>query len=343
MSTQPVSAVFGPVPSRRLGHSLGINNVPPKSCSYSCVYCQVGRTPHGGLERRRFRRPEELLAAVRDRVQALRAAGEPVDHLTFVPDGEPTLDLDLAAEIDGLRPLGLPIAVISNASLTWQPEVRAALARADWVSLKVDTVDEALWRRINRPHPDLRLERVLDGVRRFAAGFAGELATETMLVADLNDGEAAAVAAFLEPLGAGISYLSVPTRPPAETWVSPPNEAAVNRAFQAFAARLPRVELLTGFEGTAFATTGDAAADLLATTAVHPMREDAVLDLLARAGADRRVLDRLLAEDRLRAVRYQDHTFYVQRLAGISHGSLAPGAGSAESPRDGPTREGGRP
>jgi wyosine [tRNA(Phe)-imidazoG37] synthetase (radical SAM superfamily) len=326
MSTASVPAVFGPVPSRRLGHSLGINNVPPKSCTYSCVYCQVGRTPHGGIERRRFRDPAEMLAVVRDRVRALRAAGEPVDYLTFVPDGEPTLDLDLAAEIDGLRALDLPIAVISNASLTSEPEVRAALARADLVSLKVDAVDESAWRRIDRPHPDLHLERVLDGIRRFAAEFDGELATETMLVADLNDGEAAAeaVATFLEPLGAGVSYLGVPTRPPAETWVRPPTEAAVNRAFQIFSARLPRVELLTGFEGTAFATTGDAAADLLATTAVHPMREDAVLDLLARAGAGREILDRLLAAGRLRAVRYQDHTFYVQRLAGVSHGSLGP-------------------
>src|SRR5690606_8544646 len=138
-------------------------------------------------------------------------------------------------------------------------------------------------------------------VRRFAAEFEGELATETMLVADLNDdaASAGAVAAFLEPLGVGVSYLSVPTRPPAESWVRPPTEEAVNRAFHILSARLPRVELLTGFEGTAFATTGDAAADLLATTAVHPMREDAVLELLARAGADRGVLDRLLAEDRL--------------------------------------------
>jgi wyosine [tRNA(Phe)-imidazoG37] synthetase (radical SAM superfamily) len=321
MSSPPI--VFGPVPSRRLGRSLGINNVPPKSCSYSCVYCQVGRTPHGGIEARRCHGPEAVIAAVTARVAELRQRGERVDYLTFVPDGEPTLDRDLAAEIDGLRPLGLPIAVISNGSLAWRPEASAALARADWVSLKVDAADEARWRRINRPHPELRLDRVHEGMLAFAATFAGELATETMLVRGVNDDDDAmtAVADFLARLGARVAYLAVPTRPPAEPWVQPPDEDAVNRAFQQLAARLPRVELLTGFEGTAFGTTGDPAADLLAITAVHPMREDAALALLARAGADRSVLDRLLAADRLRAVRYREQTFYVPRLAGIVWGS----------------------
>jgi wyosine [tRNA(Phe)-imidazoG37] synthetase (radical SAM superfamily) len=254
---------------------------------------------------------------VTERLRVLRERGESVDCLTFVPDGEPTLDLNLAAEIAGLRPLGLRIAVISNGSLGWRDDVRAALARADWVSLKVDTIDEVLWRRINRPHPALRLDVVLDGMRRFAAQHGGELATETMLVEGVNDHDASieGVAAFLEGLAPRVAYLAVPTRPPAEPWVLPPGEEAVNRAYQHLAARLPRVELLTEFEGTAFGSTGDPAGDLLATTAVHPMREDAVLALLARAGAGRLLLDRLLAEDRLRAVRYRDHTFYVRRLA----------------------------
>ena len=308
---------FGPVPSRRLGRSLGINDVPPKTCSYSCVYCQVGRTPEGGIEPRAFQSPEELVGVVSRRVQALRERGEAIDVLTFVPDGEPTLDLHLAEEIEGLRPLGLPIAVISNGSLVWREDARRALARADWVSLKVDAVDEALWRRINRPHPALRLDAVLDGMLRFAEEYGGELATETMLVDGVNDGDEAieGVAAFLERLGPGVAYLAVPTRPPAEPWVRPPAEEAVNRAFQRLARHLPRVELLTEFEGTAFGSAGDPAADLLATVTVHPMREDAALGLLDRAGSGRAILERLMSEGRLRPVRYRGHTFYVRRFA----------------------------
>jgi len=309
---------FGPVPSRRLGHSLGINNVPPKACSYSCVYCQVGRTGIEEIAPREFRPPGEVISAVMARVQALRARDEPIDYLTFVPDGEPTLDRHLGEEIDGLRPLGLPIAVISNGSLAWREDVRATLARADWVSLKLDSADEAIWRQVNRPHPDLRMDVVLDGMLRFAAAFAGELATETMLVQGVNDGEASidATAAFLERLRPHVAYVAVPTRPPAEPWVRPADEEAVNRAFQRFAARLPRVELLTEFEGTAFGTTGDVVEDLLATTAVHPLREDAAVALLMRAGADRSVLTHLVAEDRLKTVLYEGHLFYVRCLQG---------------------------
>jgi len=281
------------------------------------VYCQVGRTPEEGIEPRSFHRPGALVEAVSHRVHALRERGERVDFLTFVPDGEPTLDENLGLEIEGLRALGLPIAVISNGSLAWREDVRAALARADWVSLKVDAVEEVLWRRINRPHPALRGEDVLEGMARFAAEYRGPLATETMLVDGVNDGEAAidAVAGFLERLAPSAAYLAVPTRPPAESWVRPPSEEAVVRAFQRLRARLPQVELLTAFEGTDFSSTGDPVQDLLAITAVHPMREDAVLALLARSGAGPEVLERLLAEDRLRKVRYRDQDFYVRRLA----------------------------
>jgi wyosine [tRNA(Phe)-imidazoG37] synthetase (radical SAM superfamily) len=260
-----------------------------------------------------------VVQAVTRRVLALRERGEPVDVLTFVPDGEPTLDRRLAEEIEGLRTLGVRIAVISNGSLCWREEVRSALGRADWVSLKVDTVDEATWRRLNRPEASLQLETVLDGMLRFAREFSGELVSETMLVRDLNDGDdaLAATAAFLETLRPHVAFLAVPTRPPAEPWVRVPDEAAVNRAYQRFAERLPRVELLTGFEGTAFGTSGDATEDLLAVTAVHPMREDAALALLARAGAERTLLDELVREDALRRVSYQGHTFYVRRLPRI--------------------------
>ncbi len=116
--------VFGPVPSRRLGRSLGVNNVPMKTCSYSCVYCQLGATKQTGVERRTFHVPETIASAVGARVEALRERGEGIDYLSFVPDGEPTLDAGLGQEIELLRPLGLPVAVMTNASLLWKPDER---------------------------------------------------------------------------------------------------------------------------------------------------------------------------------------------------------------------------
>jgi wyosine [tRNA(Phe)-imidazoG37] synthetase (radical SAM superfamily) len=168
VADRATSIVFGPVPSRRLGRSLGIDNIPPKVCSYSCAYCQVGPTADRDIRPRAFYPPGEIVAAVAERVALSASRGERIDHLTVVPDGEPTLDAHLGEVLQGLRPLGIPTAVISNGSLWWQPGVRDALREADWVSAKVDAVTEGTWRRINRPDPRLRLETVLEGVATFA-------------------------------------------------------------------------------------------------------------------------------------------------------------------------------
>jgi wyosine [tRNA(Phe)-imidazoG37] synthetase (radical SAM superfamily) len=115
---------FGPVPSRRLGRSLGINNIPPKVCSYSCVYCQVGRTLNIQVERRTFYETEKILEEALDRAIKALGIGEAIDYLTFVPDGEPTLDENLGRTIELLKPLGIRIAVITNGSLIWREDVR---------------------------------------------------------------------------------------------------------------------------------------------------------------------------------------------------------------------------
>jgi wyosine [tRNA(Phe)-imidazoG37] synthetase (radical SAM superfamily) len=309
---------FGPVPSRRLGRSLGINNIPPKVCTYSCVYCQLGRTIKMQAERRAFYEPSEILQDVQHKVEKAKEVGESVDYLTFVPDGEPTLDLNLGREIELLRSLGIPIAVITNASLIWREDVREDLRRADWVSLKVDSVDEEVWRRVNRPHGTLQLTRLLEGALAFAEMFEGELATETMLVEGLNDSAVLVkeVANFLARLQPATAYLAIPTRPPAEAWVRPASEEAINRAYQILSKKVDHVEYLIGYEGNAFAFTGNVEEDLLSITAVHPMREEAVSELLARAGANWSVVHRLKAQDQLVEAEYEGRKFYIRKLHG---------------------------
>lgn len=112
------SIAFGPVPSRRLGHSLGINNIPPKTCTYSCVYCQLGNTINMPVERKNFYKVTDITQAVKEKVKQVKEKGEQIDYLSFVPDGEPTLDANLGQEIELLKSLGIKIAIISNASLT---------------------------------------------------------------------------------------------------------------------------------------------------------------------------------------------------------------------------------
>jgi len=308
--------VFGPVPSRRLGRSLGINNIPPKVCSYSCVYCQLGHTIKMQVERQTFYEPEDILKNLREKIARVSEVGEPIDYLTFVPDGEPTLDINLGREIELLKPLGIKIAVISNGSLVWRQGVREDLVKADWVSLKVDSTREEVWRRMNRPHRTLGLAAILDGMLEFAAAYKGELVTETMLVEGVNDNDdqVVEVAEFLTRLRPARSYLSIPTRPPTEEWAQPPREEVINRAYQILGDKMDQIEYLIGYEGNAFAFTGDVEEDLLSITAVHPMREDAVSEFLARAGADWPAVQRLIAQGQLIKTEYEGKRFYMRRL-----------------------------
>jgi wyosine [tRNA(Phe)-imidazoG37] synthetase (radical SAM superfamily) len=310
--------VFGPVPSRRLGRSLGINNIPPKTCSYSCVYCQLGRTDRLILERQAFHAPAAIAAAAGEAVAGCVARGEAPDYVTIVAEGEPTLDGRLGRAIEALKPLGIRIAVVSNTSLVTRGDVQEELALADWVSLKLDAVSEDVWRRLNRPHGQLRLGPILAGMLAFSRRYRGRLATETMLVQGVNDGDAhlRGIACFLERLAPDEVYLSVPTRPPAEPWVRAPGEAVLTRALQILRGRLPgtRLELLLSDQDDAFGSGGDAAHDLLSITAVHPMREEAVAALLRRTGTAWALVEDLLAEGRLARVEHAGATYYLRRL-----------------------------
>jgi len=317
MTVQEYKYSYGPVPSRRLGKSLGINNIPAKVCTYSCVYCQVGRTSHMQSERRFFYEPEDIFHDVQSRLAKAKETAERVDYLTFVPDGEPTMDINLGKAITLLKMLNVPVGVITNSSLIWREDVREELGKADWVSVKIDSVREKTWHKINRPHKTLQLPMILDGISTFAKYFTGKLAIETMLVKGINDNDECLkeVADFVNKIQPAQAYISIPIRPPAEKPVQKPDEETLNRMFQVFTDRFDRVEYLIGYEGNAFAFTGNIEKDLLSITAVHPMREDAVSAFLSRAGASWEIVDRLVAQDNLAATNYQGHTFYLRKFA----------------------------
>lgn len=312
---------FGPVPSRRLGHSMGINNIPPKNCTYSCIYCQLGRTKGMQIDRKQFYKVDEIVDNVKELMKRAKKKNEPIDYLTFVPDGEPTLDINLGLEIDRLKGLGIKIALISNASLIWNEDVRNELYKADWVSLKVDAVSEKIWHDIDRPHGNLELEKILDGISEFSRNFNGELATETMLVDGVNDNpdELQNIAGFIETLESKKSYISIPTRPPAENWVKAASEENINMAYQIFREHSIDVEHLIGYEGNEFAFTGNIEEDILSITSVHPMRKDAVEELLGKAGQDWRTVEKLIDEDKLLEVKYKESKFYIRKSV-IDHG-----------------------
>ena len=307
---------FGPVPSRRLGQSLGINHIPPKTCTYACVYCQVGRTSHMTLRRQVFFPTDQIVESVQAKLEELQRTGRKIDYLTFVPDGEPTLDLQLGRHIQALQKFKIPIAVITNTSLLPDPDVQEALHRADWVSLKVDAVEETLWRRIDRPHGKLRLESILEAAQVFRRRFPGRLVTETMLVQGENDEDQALeqLAEWIRLLQPDLAYLSAPTRPPAEAWVRPPAEERLCAAFAIFQRHGLPVELLISYEGNEFVSTGQPEEDLLNILAVHPMREEAVQSFLSRTRMKEATLDRLIQLGLTQWTTYGGRRFLVRRF-----------------------------
>ncbi len=316
---------FGPVPSRRLGRSLGINNIPPKWCSYSCVYCQLGRTSNMLVDRQTFYEPKEIFEEVKSRIKKLSARGENIDYLTFVPDGEPTLDINLGREISLLKELGIPIAVITNASLLWRSDVRKDLLNADLISIKVDAVSQNLWKKINRPHRSLKLNAILNGIKEFVDAFNGTIISETMLINGIEyEREVEKIARFLEKLEKlNKAYVAIPTRPPAEKWVKPAGEKTLNIAFQTFSKHLgeDRVEYLIGYEGDIFGSTGNIREDLLGIMAVHPMREEAVKKFLQRANASWRIIEELLRDGEIIRLEYDGKAYYMRKLSAKRRGS----------------------
>jgi wyosine [tRNA(Phe)-imidazoG37] synthetase (radical SAM superfamily) len=270
---------------------------------------QVDRTP--------FYDPREIYREVREKIAKASKKGESVDYLTFVPDGEPTLDVNLGDEIELLKSLGLKIGVITNGSLAWRKDVRAELAKADWVSCKIDSTSEKLWRRINRPQRALKPETIWAGMLEFADGYSGTLVTETMLVKGINDSAESfrEIAKFLNHMQPVKAYLAVPTRPPAHKWVQSPDGNAVTEAFQIFNEKPFQVEYLIGYEGDAFAFTGDVQKDLLSITAVHPMREQAVSAFLEKAGKDWSIIRRMISSNSIIETAYGGEKFYIRNFS----------------------------
>ncbi len=175
--------LFGPVPSRRLGRSLGVDLVPLKTCTFDCVYCQLGPASSKTVTRDEYVPAEDVLAELRMKL----GDGPKPDYITLSGSGEPTLHTALAEIIAGIHQMtDVPVAVLTNGSLLYQPEVRAACALADLVAPSLDAPNDELFQRINRPHPETTFDRLVDGLTAFRDEFAGALWLEVFLIEGVN-------------------------------------------------------------------------------------------------------------------------------------------------------------
>jgi wyosine [tRNA(Phe)-imidazoG37] synthetase (radical SAM superfamily) len=304
--------LFGPVPSRRLGQSLGIDPtvVPGKSktCNWNCVYCQLGHTSPLESTRRRFFDPAMLvdeLEAFLERAPYRGTDTPPggtnpeavetstdyqagIDWITFVGSGEPTLNIDLGFMIRAVKAMTtIPVAVITNGSLLSLPELREELAEADAVMPTLDAGDETTFLRINRPHHDFNFDRHLNGLVEFRKIYRGKLWVETMLIDGVNDDEKSLglLARGLARLAPDEVHLVLPTRPPAESWVKPASGEGLVRARAILGPVCPVVHPDEAYGDFGLNAADDPLEAAARTLLRHPMSDAELRQSLGRWGA----------------------------------------------------------
>jgi wyosine [tRNA(Phe)-imidazoG37] synthetase (radical SAM superfamily) len=307
--------VYGPVPSRRLGLSLGINIIPHKTCTLDCVYCQCGRTTKKTLERRSFFPVREVLDQVRAAVRRFSPS-----YLTFSGEGEPTLNQDIGRLIRRLQSeFRIPVAVITNSTLMPDPQVRRELYAADLVVPSLDAADQRTFARVDRCHRDLNVANIIEGLVRFRRYYRGKIWLEILLVKGLNDSvehlmKLRMAAALIRP---DRVQLNTVVRPPAEKSARPLSQDDLKQIQMLFgpdtdvvsvpgsAVRSPRSRT-RGPEATA-----SLSARVLATVRGRPVTEENLAGSLGASRARlRAALHGLVRVGRVRPVVYSGKTFY---------------------------------
>jgi wyosine [tRNA(Phe)-imidazoG37] synthetase (radical SAM superfamily) len=275
----------------------------------------VGKADVMQVERQEFYLPNAIVREVKRKLSSLSTADYP-NYLTIVPDGEPTLDIHLGELILKLKSLGIPVAVITNSSLISRKDVLDDLMNADYISVKVDTVNPVSWKKINKPHKSLDLGIILTAVNDFSKVFEGVLVTESMLLKGINDTEEelTKLARYLKKVKSDMAYIAIPTRPPAFENIYPANEAAVALAYDIFSYMCISAELLTGYEGNAFASSGNFTDDILSITAVHPMRKDAVIQLMAKSNTSEESLNKLINNGLIEKITYNKQDYFLRKF-----------------------------
>lgn len=312
-----MQTIYGPIQSRRLGRSLGIDPIPLKTCNWNCVYCQLGRTKPVTNVRLDYLPHADILSEIKLALD--KYPPTTLDWVSFVGSGEPTLNCHLGWLIRETKKLTpTPIAVVTNGSLLYLPEVREELMAADAVLPTVAAGSAEMFRTLHRPHPSSTFERHIEGIKAFRADYTGKLWIEVMLVQGVNDSVAALsdlAGVLAEIVPDGIQIVT-PTRPPSEAWVVPSNPEAVLRA----TAMLEKVAPILAPMDVAydFGHYIDPAVALVAIVRRHPLSDTQLIAAIEtwRAGKDgvqsaEAIRDRLLDNKQIRPIRRHNTTFWT--------------------------------
>lgn len=302
--------IYGPVPSRRLGSSLGISPIPKKTCNYSCIYCQLGRTDHLTNTRQLFYPVEDITGELKQFMETPTS----FDVITIVGEGEPTLYLGLGQLIDTIKVMTTkPLAVITNGALLYDPLLQEELAKADILLPTLDAFDEASFKTINRPHRSLTYSQVIKGIEKFSKSYKGQLWIEIMFMQGINDNDQALkhYKALLKKMTYHKLYLNTPVRPPAEAAVKMVEHERMNHI----------AEYLGGISIDLLESKGfhsDIKDDYQAIVSIikrHPMNQHEIEGFLKTRSPEncQEVLNRLKGDNNIKVIHYKGYDTY--RLA----------------------------
>lgn len=301
-------AVFGPVPSRRLGMSLGVDLILPKTCSLDCIYCEAGPTTLHTSKRDRFRDPEELLTQVKQRLAELE---KPPDYITLAGSGEPSLNLDMGYVLTELKKLSpAKLAILTNGTLATDPEVRKEMCLADTLIPSLDAVSPEVFRRVNRPVKGLDIKEIIEGVAQLSREFKGELILEILLVEGVNDHAEeikglVEAAAYINPSKV---QLNTVVRPPALESAGPLSDQRMQEIAALFTVPTEVCSLPANQSGK---DSGNLAEEIVEMTKRRPCTLE---DIVGMTGLERprvqEMLARLKLEEKVLVEQFGDKAFY---------------------------------
>lgn len=301
--------IYGPVPSRRMGLSVGISPIAEGHCNYSCIYCQLGRTRNMTNERKRYFDHRDIV----EEFKLYLSKDIKFDVATIVGDGEPLLYADLGILIDELKLLtDKPIALITNGSLLFDSKVREDLKNADIILPSLDATDEEMFKKINRPHGSIKFDDVIRGLQIFSNEYKGQLWIETMIVEGINDNRKffLDLKELLGTIKYHKLYINSPVRPPAETYVKQVSKDVIEEA----------VSILGGISIDKLASEGfyskveDDYEAVLSIVRRHPMNQFEIKSFIEQRGKSdiKDFFEKLNNDDKIEMVDYKG--YYTYRL-----------------------------
>ncbi len=305
----PVRHLFGPVPSRRLGRSLGIDPVPMKTCTFDCIYCQLGRTTNHTDQRAAFVPAETVIGELETWI----VSGGTADYITLSGSGEPTLNTGVGEIIAWIKEhTNIPVVVLTNGSLLWRDDVRREIAQADFLMPDLDAVTPEVFAQVNRPCCGLQIEQIVEGLVAARRDCASTMWLEVMLCAGLNDTpeELAALRAAIDRIEPDEVQINTVVRPPSESFARPLSPEALKRAQEALG---PRAEIIVALDRDYAALAGgeQALEDVLALLTRRPCTmQDIATGLSLHINEVSKHVSHLLEDGKILAEQRGEQQFY---------------------------------